>query len=183
MCSSFSESSSARDMAMAKHSVKRTILLLAPLILAGSFAIMAFAQDDASATIASARQQLITCYDSARQAEAAGANISSLTTVLNNAGNLLSRAELANSQGDYATAQSLASQCTQSLGNFASEAEALRSAAVQQGNLNFWVNIVGSVAGTVAVIIAGFVVWRVIKKRYGQVEVEAEVHADEPSGV
>lgn len=169
---------------MTKHSAEQAVLLLLiPVVLAGFFAIRAFAQGDATAAIASARQQLVTAYDSAMQAEAAGANISSLTAVLKNAGDLLSRAELADSQGDSAAAQSLASQCTQSLGNFASEAESLRSAAVQQENLNFWVNIVGSVAGTVAVIIAGFVVWRIIKKRYGPVEAEAEVHADEPSGV
>jgi len=170
-------------MVMAKHFVKRAILLLIALTFVGCLPIVVLAQGDASAVVATARQQLVASYDSARRAEAAGANISSLTSVLNNAGDILSRAELADSKGDFAAAQSFASQCTQSLSNFAAEAEALRSVAVQQGNLNFWVNIVGSAAGAVAVIVGGFVVWRVIKKRYGSVEAEAEVQAGEPSGV
>jgi len=53
--------------------------------------VTVLAQGDAAGAIASAKQQIIVCYDSARQAEAAGANISSLTSVLNDAGQLLSR--------------------------------------------------------------------------------------------
>ena len=136
-------------------------------------------QTDASAAITSAKQQFITCLDSAKQAEAAGANISSLTAVLNDAGGLLSRSELAYSQSDFGSAQSLASQCSQRLSNFISESNGLRDAAAQQRSYDFWVSFVGSIVGSFAVIVAGFVVWRFLKKRYPM----AEVQANESSGV
>ena len=179
----FSEAIVVREIAMTKRSINPAILLVITLIIVGFHPILAFAQGDAAGAIASAKQLLVTCYDSARQAENAGANISSLTSVLNDAGDLLSRSELAYSQRDFDAAQSLASECSQRLGNFASEADALRSTAVQQRSFDFWVNIVGSAAGTVAVIVAGFLVWRVIKKRYVPVEAETEVQTDEPSGI
>jgi hypothetical protein len=171
-----------RETAVTKQSINPAILLAITLIIFGLLPALAFAQDDAAAAIASARQQLVNCYDSARQAESAGANISSLTSVLNNAGQLLSQSELAYSQGDSDAAQSLASQVGQRLGNFVSDASALRDAAVQQQSFDFWVNIVGSVAGTIAVIVAGFIVWRFLKKRYAAGEVETEAQTDEPSG-
>ena len=176
----------ARGIVMTRYSIKRAILLLILFLFIGSlsFPSLAFAQGDtAAADIASARQLLTTCFDSARQAENSGANISSLTSVLNEAGDLLSRSELAYSQGDFYTAQNLASECSQRLDNLASEADALRSNAVQQRSFDFWVSISGSVAGTISVIVAGFMVWRVIKKRYVPVEAETEVQTDESSGI
>jgi cytochrome bd-type quinol oxidase subunit 1 len=153
---------------------------LAVLLFGGVFLpFSAFAQDDASGAIASAQQQIVTCYDSAKQAEAAGANISSLTSVLDEAGNMLSQAELAYSQGDFGTAQNLASQCSQNLNGFVSEANGLRDAAIQRATVDFWVNVVGSTVGTFVVMIAGFAVWWFLKKRYPDVEVQI----DEPSGV
>jgi hypothetical protein len=161
---------------------KLRAVLLVVLVAAAFLPVLAFAQGDAAGAIASAKQQMVACYDSARQAEAAGANISSLTVVLDGAGDLLSRSELAYSQGDLGGAQSLASQCSQKLGGFVSEADALRVAAEQQGSFNFWVYFVGSVVGTFVVIAAGYIVWRVVKRRYVPIEVEAEVQDDESSG-
>ena len=135
-------------------------------------------QTDAATSIASAKQQIISCFDSAKQAEAAGANISSLTSILNDAGDLLSRSELAYSQGDFGGAQSFASECSQRLSNFVSASNTLRDSAAQQRSYAYWVNFVGSIAGTFVVIVAGFMVWRFLKKRY-----PIEVQADESSGV
>jgi hypothetical protein len=165
-----------------KRPINPAILLAAVLIIFALVPAPAFAQDDAAAAIASARQQLANCYDSVRQAESAGANISSLTWVLNGAGQLLSKSELAYSQGDSAAAQSLASQVGQKLGSFVSDANALRDSTIQQQSFDFWENIVGSVAGTIAVIVAGFVVWRFLKKRYVTAEVKTEAQPDGPSG-
>ena len=143
---------------------------------------LAFAQQSgADSAIASAKQQIVVSFNSAKAAEAAGANITSLTYVLNEAGDLLSRSELAYSQGDFAGAQSLASECSQRLGNVASESAALRDAAIQQESYYFWVNTVGSIVGTFVVIAVGFGVWRVLKGRHADVEVESEEQADEPS--
>jgi fluoride ion exporter CrcB/FEX len=141
---------------------------------------VAFAeQSGADSAIASAKQQIVTCYDAAKAAEAAGANITSLTSILNDAGTLLSQAELAYSKNDFSTAQSLAVQSSQSLANFSSEANGLRDAAAQQRTFEFLVNVVGSITGTIAVIVAGFVVWRFLRKRQPQTGEQT----DEPAGL
>ena len=171
-----------RDGAMSVRFVKPLVLLLAVLLVAGFLPVLAFAQGDAAGAIASARQQLVVSYGSARAAEEAGANITSLTAVLNSAGDLLSRSELAYSQGNLAEAQALAGQCSQALGSFAAEADGLRTEASQQRGLDFWVNIVGSVVGTFVVVVAGFAVWRFFRSRILPVEVEGEVQADESVG-
>jgi len=86
-------------------------------------------------------------------------------------------------QGDFGSAQSLASECNQRLSNFVSDSNALRDAAAQRRAFDYWVNFVGSIAGTIAVIVAGFMVWRFIKKRYVPVEAENEVQTDESTRV
>ena len=141
------------------------------LVLAGAVfpSVVLAEQGDAASAIASAKQQIVTCYVAARQAEASGANISSLTLALNEAGVLLSQSELAYSQSDFGVAQNLASQCTQRLNNFVSEANVLRDAAAQQRSIEFYVNVVGSVAGTFVVFLVGFAVWRFVKKRTAQI--------------
>jgi purine-cytosine permease-like protein len=78
-----------------------------------------------------------------------------------------------------AGAQNLASQCGQTLSGFTSQADTLQSAADQQRSFDFWVYIVGSIVGTFVVVVAGFAVWRVLKKRYVPIEVETEVQTDE----
>ena len=139
-----------------------TIMLLSAIVLPS----VAFAeQSGADSAIESAKQQIVTRYNAAKAAEAAGANITSLTSLLNDAGNLLSQAELAYSKNDFSNAQNLATQSSQSLSNFVSEANTMQDAAAQQRNTDFLVNIVGSIAGTIAVIVAGFVVWYLVKRR------------------
>jgi hypothetical protein len=167
---------------MTRNFVARAILMLGLLITVVLLPIEVFAQNDAMAAINSARQQLIICYSSARQAEAAGANITSLTSVLNGAGALLSQSELAYSQGDFTSAQSLSSQVEEQLANFVSTANAMRETAARQQSFDFWVIIVGSIGGAVAVIVAGLAGWLVLKKRYMINQVEIEAGADEPSG-
>ncbi len=157
---------------MTKLLFKGAILLLALLCNVAYLHVFALSQADAPGAIAFAKNQLLICYDSARQAESAGANISSLTVTLNQAGDLLSQSELAYSQDNLENAQNLAGQCVEKLGNIVSEAATLRDAATQQKNLDFWFNVVGSTVGTFAVIAIGFMVWRFLRKRYVSVEVE-----------
>lgn len=125
-------------------------------------------QTDASAAITSAKEQIVTCYQAAKDAEGAGANITSLTVTLNYADALLSKAELANSANDFDTARSLVVQSQGMLGNFVSEVSALKQAAIQQRNQDFLINIVGSLMGAFAVIGAGVATWLFLKKRYAQ---------------
>ena len=121
-------------------------------------------QSDAASAISSAQSNLVQCFDAARAAESAGANISSLTSTLNIAGSLLSEAQLAYSQGDFASASSLAAQSQSSLDGFLSDASGLKSAAVAGSNLQMLV-FAGSIVGTFAVIGGGFGVWVLLKRR------------------
>jgi uncharacterized Tic20 family protein len=127
-------------------------------------------QTDAAAAIISAKEQIVTCYQAAKDAEGAGANITSLTATLNDAGALLSRAELAYSSNDFGTARDLAVQSRERLGNFVSEANVLKETAIQQGNQDFMINVVGSAVGAIAVVVGGFAVWNFLKRKYDRVE-------------
>jgi hypothetical protein len=136
-------------------------------------------QTDAAAAMASAKEQILICYQSANGAEGAGANITALVAVLNDAGTLLSRAEFVYSIGDFDTARDLAIQSQTTLGDFISEANALKETATQQRDQDFLINVVGSIIGTFAVIVAGFVAWRFLKRKY---EIDG-AHTSEPSRV
>jgi hypothetical protein len=172
-----------RDLIMTKRYYKRAVLLFVLLFVAAFFPTRAFAQNNAVAAIDAAKGLLATCYNSAKQAENAGANISSLTSVLNQAGGLLSQSEFAYFEGDFEVAENYASECSQRLTSFVSEADGLRDAAVQQQRFNFWVNFVCSSVGTLLVILTGVVVWLLIKKRNLHVRARSKVKSDEPSGV
>jgi hypothetical protein len=116
--------------------------------------------------ISAAQSKIAQCNDAARAAESSGANISQLTTRLNSAGLLLSRAEVAYSNGDGGLAASLASQCQSELASFVSDANSLQASAAQSRTFEFLLYIVGSVVGTFVVIIGSFLVWRLLKRKY-----------------
>jgi hypothetical protein len=124
-------------------------------------------QNDAASAISAAQSKLVQCYDAARAAEAASANISQLTSRLNSAGLLLSRAQLAYSDADFGSAQSLAVQSQNELANFVSDANSLQTSAAQSRTFDFLLNFVGSVVGTVGVIVGSVVVWVLLKRKYG----------------
>jgi hypothetical protein len=142
-----------------------TVTFLSIIVLPSS--VLA-SETEAAASIASAKQQIVNCYQAARGAESAGANITSLTAVLDDAGMLLSNSELAYSKNDFDTALSLAIQSRESLNNFVPQANTLKEIAIQQRNLDFWVNIVGSVVGTFAVLGIGAAIWLLLKRRNAQ---------------
>lgn len=124
-------------------------------------------QNDAASAISAAQSKLVHCFDAARAAEAASANISKLTSTFNGASLLFSRAEFAYSTGDFDAAQNFAAQSQNLLGNFVSTANSLQAAATQDRNMDFLLNVVGSVAGTVAVLVGSVVVWVLLKRKYG----------------
>jgi hypothetical protein len=121
-------------------------------------------QNDA---ISAAQTNLIQCYNAAKSAEYEGANISQLTIKLNTAGLLLSRSQLAYSKGDFESASNLAVQSQNELVDFVSDANSLKILASQSRTYNFLLNVVGSIFGTVTVLIGSFAVWRSLKRKYG----------------
>jgi len=160
---------------------RRTFFLIALLLfIVSTFLPLAQAdQTDAATAIASAKEQISICYQAAKEAEGAGANITALVAVLNDAGTLLSRAEFAYSISDFDAARDLAIQSQNTLGNFISEASASKETATQQRNQDFLINVVGSIIGTFAVLGVGIAAWIFLKRKY---EI-AGVHTNESSRV
>jgi hypothetical protein len=126
-------------------------------------------ESDAVAAVDAARQRIDACYALAADAAKAGANVSGLLLRLDDAGALLSRAELALGQGDFNSSSSLANESEAGLVGFESDASALKNAAVVAGYVNFWVDVVGSLVGAVCVVVCGFFGWRLLRKRYPRV--------------
>jgi len=131
-------------------------------------------QSEASSAISSTRSQLVECYNAAREAEAVSANISGLTWTLNEAGSLLSSAEYAFSNGDFAGAKDLAVQSQSKLVDFVSSANALYIGARvgPQRNQDILIDVL-SICGTVAVLVGSWVLWSFLKKKYENDGVQA----------
>jgi hypothetical protein len=106
------------------------------------------------------------CYAAVAQAEKAGADVTGLLSTLNDAGLLLSKAHLALKYGNFDSASALASQCVGKLDGFEGVAGGLRDSASQARSMDFAVNVIGSAVGAIAVVVGGFLVWQLLKKKY-----------------
>lgn len=149
----------------------RSVVVLGLMLFVVDVPVRVFAvatADEAQAAVDGAQAQIITCYGAVAEAEGAGGNVTELAGVLNEAGVLLSRARVAFENGEYDLAVEFSSNCTDRLAGFTDRAVTLRDSAVQERYADFMVNVVGSVAGTVAVIVAGWVLWFYLKRKYGQ---------------
>ena len=129
------------------------------------------AADEGQARLAmvEADQTIKDCYVAAAAADKAGGNISGMLSVLQDAGMLLSKADLALGKGDFDSAYNLAVQSKARLGGFIAEASSVKDAAENSGFVDFMINIVGSSVGTVAVVVGSFAVWFWLNKRYAKV--------------
>ena len=167
--------------------VAATVLLLLLSVLTS---VVWADQAGAATEISSARVQIASCVDAAREAESAGADIAGLALILNEAGLLLSQAEFAFSVGDFVGAQGFAVQSQGRLGSFVSDANALRVSAEGAATMDFLVNVVGSIVGTVVVLVGGFGVWRYLNRKNRKdegpevfTETKSENHEDEAEEV
>lgn len=140
-----------------------TVIIL--FITTALFASPAFAdQNSAQTAIMSAQNNLKTCYDAAKQAQAAGANVDSLMVTLNDAAGLLSDAELAYASNDYNSAYNYATQSQSKLNGFTFQASALRQNAINNDNQNF-ITLVSSVIGSVAILCVGIAAWVTLNRK------------------
>lgn len=148
-----------------------TVVVLVLMLSVAAMPVRVFAvatADEAQAAVDGVQAQIITCYGAVVEAEGAGGNITELAGVLNEAGALLSWARVAFENGEYDLAVEFSSNCTGMLAGFTDRAVTLRDSAALERSLDFMVNIVGSVAGTVAVIFAGWVLWVYLKRKHRQ---------------
>jgi hypothetical protein len=121
--------------------------------------------EDALSAISSAEDEVLACYQAAADAERAGANVSDLLNVLNEAGWLLSRAKIAYNQGDFDSAFALANESQTKLSGFKAWAEDLKQKAEQANERDFMINFVGSPVGAICIVFGGFVLWTLLKGR------------------
>ena len=137
------------------------------MLSAVSAPFCAFAVDEADArsAIAAVEERIVVCYQAVADADGAGANVTALLAVLDEAGLLLSRANLYRMKNS-SLAFDFAVQSQEKLNGLEAEAGVLRENAMQQGYWDFMVNVVGSIVGTVVVVCGGFVVWFLLKIRY-----------------
>ncbi len=149
---------------------KRTLCIaLAVLLFAAavsSTSVFAATQNEAATTISSAKNELLNRYNAAKDAEAAGANITTLQTTFNTAGALLSHAELSYANNDFEAALAYATQCQNALVNFVSEANALKTAGSQQASQSFLFNVILPAVGALVVVGAGTATWFWLQRRY-----------------
>ena len=154
---------------MLKHKTLTAILCAVTffifILVSSTSQALCFNQAEAESEIQSAEGGLLDCYEAVYEAEKAGANVSSLLRVLNEAGWPLSKAKLAYNNGDFDLAYVYASNCSQRLEGIVNQTNSLKLEAEQASRMDFLINYVGSAAGAVAVIIGGHVVWVLIRRR------------------
>ncbi len=127
--------------------------------------VLATVEDDASSLITEAEQKVAECFKSLAGVDAVGANVISLYSVLNDAGNLLSEANLAYRQGDFSTALELASKCLEKLDGFIEEADSLMVTGIQNNYNDFLFNVVGSFSLTLVILGCGAVIWLLMSRK------------------
>jgi len=130
---------------------------------------LAVDEGQARSAIVEADQTIKDCYLAVAAADKAGGNVSVMLSVLQDAGMLLSKADLAVGKGDFDSAYSLAVQSKARLNGFIAEANSVKDTAEHNGFVDFMINIVGSSAGTVAVVVGSFAVWFWLNRRYAKV--------------
>ncbi len=136
-----------------------TSIILVGVILASPVA----SQGSAQSAISSAKNSIAQCYSAVQQAESAGGNVDYLITMLNQAADSLSKAELAYSSGDYATAYSAASQCQSQLAGLMSQANALQQSAEATRSQNSVFTML-SLTFSVSVLCTGIGAWVILNK-------------------
>jgi len=132
-------------------------------------ACLAVDEGQARSAMVEADQTIKDCYLAVAPADKAGGNISDMLSVLQDAGMLLSRADLAFEKGDFDSAYNLAVQSKARLDGFIAEANSVKDMAEHSGFVDFMINIVGSLAGSVAVVVGSFAVWFWLNRRYAKV--------------
>ena len=155
-------------MSLRRYFVVSLVGLLCVLCIAGGVGrVFGVDEREARQEVGLARSSVAANYSAVVDAERAGANVSDLLVTLNEAGDLLSRADLALNRTDFSSAVALASQSQQKLENVTGQAQTLRDSAAHKASWDFTIYVVGSILGTAGVLVASFDVWVFLKRRYG----------------
>jgi hypothetical protein len=149
--------------------VLETLLVLTSLFLAlMPCSNAATSQSQAVSALHDAEGAVVSAYVAVSKADAAGGNVSDLLVRLNVAGEVLTRAHIAYDVGDYDSALELSVLCQEKLNGFVADADALTGVAARNSSLNFMVNVIGSIAGSVGLVCLSFAAWVYLNRRYGK---------------
>lgn len=123
-------------------------------------------EDTAIQAINQAEETVASGYNAVLEAEQAGADVSGLLVRLNVGGEYLAEANVWYRLRVFDDASRFAGLCREVVGDVENEAVELRDEAKRLGEADFAVKMVGSSVGVVVVLIVGFVVWHVFRRRY-----------------
>lgn len=125
-------------------------------------------ESEATTAMVVAEERIVVCHQAVDNANRVGANTTGLLIVLNEAGNLLSKAEWAYKKADFSASVGFAALSQERLSGFVEKVATLEAAAIQQGDWDFKINVVGSILGTVGVLCSGYVSWFFLERKYGK---------------
>ena len=130
------------------------------------FGVRASSEDVAASAISRAEDAVALAYEDVLRAEGSDANVSSLLTRLNQAGELLAQAHNSYRLEDFDDAARFADLCGRIGEEVRVEAHDLKSLAVEEAGQRFRWTVIGSILGVAIVVGASFLGWRVFKRRY-----------------
>ncbi|UCE95192.1 MAG: hypothetical protein JSV51_05505 [Candidatus Bathyarchaeota archaeon] len=120
-------------------------------------------ESEAVAALTAAQAKIAVCYEAFAKASSAGANMTTSQSVLNEAGELLSKAELSYFVNDFNSTVDFAIQSQDVLDDFLSKVEVLNENAVAAYYWDFLVKVAWSVFGVLLVGLGSFIAWRFLK--------------------
>jgi hypothetical protein len=137
------------------------ILMLVGLVTCGP--LHASTSVGTSSRITNADDALKLAFKRVLEAEEAGANVSSLTSDLNEAGESLAEAEVAYRNGNLTGAAGLADRCSALAGTVSVEALALKGSALADSQQAFWLTLVFSTGGASVLVEVLILSWFLFK--------------------
>jgi hypothetical protein len=140
------------------------ILVIAVLLSYWPFCVKG--ADDASTSVQQADVAVRQAFNATLEAERAGANVSGLIVRLNEAGDALAAAENALRTGDSSGAANNASLCIGIAENVQSDANTLKTSALNDAPTTFWVDLTFSVVSIAVFVVVLMLVWRRFKRGY-----------------
>lgn len=142
-------------------------LLMITLLFVNPIDVCAFDNADlADEAIDRARSSLIDAYKLVLEAEKAGADVTSLTERLRNAGSNLTNAYLFYEAESYEVAIALADECYEVGEKIKAEAEVLKPTASVNAMILFCFQVSGWISTLIIIVLASLLGWEVFEKRY-----------------
>jgi hypothetical protein len=142
----------------------KTVCTLLALVLCAYAVTFPLTDCQGAGSVNQAQNNLVASTQAVAKAQSEGANVDALMVTLTEAADLLSKAQLANSAGDYGKANDYASQCQSKLSGVASEASSLQQAAANQKNQSSLFTILILLVSA-ALLVSGVVSWFMLNKR------------------